>query len=165
MLFRSSLGPIEPQINGIAALDIISEYDEAMREVYSKPQTIAFWAAFLNKYPPGYIKMLINAIELSQVLAKTWLETGMFTSNDSALVSSIVSSFNENKQSKNHGRHLDVSYCQEKGLKILKLEENQELQDRVLSLHHATMLSLGDTNNVKIIENHLGKAWIIHSSQ
>ena len=49
---HSSLGPIDPQINGIAALDIISEYDEAMREVYSKPQTIAFWAAFLNKYPP-----------------------------------------------------------------------------------------------------------------
>lgn len=159
---HSSLGPIDPQINGIAALDIISEYEKAKEEISRDPNQVVFWSSTLNKYPPGYIKMVQNSIELSETLAKSWLGSGMFDSSDESRIDSIVASFNENKESKNHGRHFSIEYCQSKGLKIEKLEDDQEFQNRVLSLHHSTLITLGDTGNVKIIENQLGKAWIIN---
>jgi hypothetical protein len=40
------------------------------------------------------------------------------------------------------------------------LEDDNELQDATLSLHHAFMLTLSQTAAVKIIENHKGTAFI-----
>ena len=46
------------------------------------------------------------------------------------------------------------------GLKIIDLEENDELQDAVLSIHHCYMHTFANSNAVKIIENHNGTATI-----
>lgn len=163
---HSSLGPIDPQINGISGLDIISEYETAIREIDENQNKIVFWSHRLNSYPPGYINYVQNAIQLSEKLAKNWLKDGMFKDqNCDDLIDNIVSNFNENKHSKNHARHFDINYCVDKGLKITQLEENQEFQDKVLSVHHATMITLSESNNIKIIENQNGIAWINTSVQ
>jgi hypothetical protein len=44
------------------------------------------------------------------------------------------------------------------GLKIVDLEDDEQLQDAVLSIHHACMLTVGNHNVVKLIENHKGTA-------
>ena len=46
------------------------------------------------------------------------------------------------------------------GLKIIRLEDDQKLQDLVLSVHHATSITFSATPAAKIIENHLGKAYV-----
>jgi hypothetical protein len=46
------------------------------------------------------------------------------------------------------------------GLDIEMMEEDQHLQEEVLTLHHITMLTLTDTPAIKIIENQEGKAYI-----
>jgi hypothetical protein len=40
-----------------------------------------------------------------------------------------------------HSRHLNKSKCKEIGLSIIDLEDDSELQDLVLSYHHAMMLT------------------------
>jgi hypothetical protein len=40
------------------------------------------------------------------------------------------------------------------------LEKDQKLQESVLSVHHASILTLAGTNAFKIIENHLGVATV-----
>lgn len=45
------------------------------------------------------------------------------------------------------------------GLKVTALEEDQALQDLVLSVFHATTI-IFDRRVIKIIENHLGNAFI-----
>ncbi len=50
--------------------------------------------------------------------------------------------------------------CLEMGLKITKLESDQALQEAVLSLHHACMLTFSQAPASKIIENHKGIAFI-----
>ena len=45
-------------------------------------------------------------------------------------------------------------------LKVIELEENEEFQDTVLSLHHACMLTFTATSAFKIIENQRGVAFI-----
>ena len=46
------------------------------------------------------------------------------------------------------------------GLVIVDLEADQTLQDLVLSVYHATTLAFDNTTVVKIVENHLGKAFM-----
>jgi hypothetical protein len=46
------------------------------------------------------------------------------------------------------------------GLKVEMLEDKQSLQDAVLSLHHACMLTMSQTGAFKIIENQKGAAFI-----
>ena len=46
------------------------------------------------------------------------------------------------------------------GLIIEDLEDDQEFQDLILSVFHATTHTFNGTNAVKIIENHTGKAFV-----
>ena len=55
-----------------------------------------------------------------------------------------------------HNRHISAERCKEIGLKIEMLEDNQELQDAALSVHHCYMHTLSHTSVFKIIENHEG---------
>ncbi|GAI15319.1 unnamed protein product, partial [marine sediment metagenome] len=50
-------------------------------------------------------------------------------------------------------------------LEIGNLEDDQDLQDLVLSVFHTTTHTFNATPAVKIIENHLGKAFVKQSQQ
>ena len=67
-------------------------------------------------------------------------------------VEGIVQELNEHTKSKAHGRHFNHKKASEIGLKIKLLEENQELQNIVLSLHHSFIISFQRTKASKIIE-------------
>ena len=56
--------------------------------------------------------------------------------------------------------NIDRDQAKEIGLKIEDLEKDQALQDAVLSVFHATTHTLAGTPSAKIIENHLGKAFV-----
>jgi hypothetical protein len=62
---------------------------------------------------------------------------------------------------KSHGRHLPRTELEKKGLAIDYLEQDQTLQELVLSVFHATNHTFAGSS-VKIIENHLGHAFIKH---
>ena len=70
-------------------------------------------------------------------------------------VDSIVQWLSSHGTSKTHSRHFDADICREKGLKITMLEDEQKLQDVVLTLHHAYMHTFSNTGASKIVENHL----------
>ena len=56
--------------------------------------------------------------------------------------------------------HFDKETCKSYGLKIVDLEVDNKLQDAVLSVHHAYMATLANSSAIKIIENHMNKAYI-----
>ena len=64
------------------------------------------------------------------------------------------------KNHKSHARHLDRDACKKMGLIIDDLEQDQTLQDFVLSIFHATTITFTQTLAVKVIENQNGKAFI-----
>ncbi len=61
-------------------------------------------------------------------------------------------------KNKGHDRHFHLDDCKKIGLKIQTLEDDGELQDLVLTIHHCYMHTLTNTMALKIIENQLGKA-------
>lgn len=161
---QSSLGPIDPQFNGIPAYNIKMEFEEAKKDLARHPQNAQYWAIKLQQYPAAFLKTAIDAIELSGELVREWLETCMFKDEECGqTINNIVSKLNEHDDSKIHGRHFNIDFCKNIGLKVIDLESDPELQDDVLSVHHSYMLTLMGTDCTKIIECQNGKAVINHA--
>ncbi len=161
---HSSLGPIDPQFNGIPAYNIRSEFEEAKEDLKTNPQNAQYWAIKLQQYPAAFMKTALDAIELSGTLVKEWLETCMFDGtnpSDVIKIAKIVSQLNDHDNSKIHGRHFSADYCKEIGLNISMLEDDDRLQDIVLSLHHSYMITIDTTPTLKIIENQNGKKTVL----
>ncbi len=70
--------------------------------------------------------------------------------------SSIVDFLISDDVHKAHGRHLHRNELRAHGLEIIDLESDDALQDAVLSVHHACIITVGNHNANKLIENHNG---------
>lgn len=159
---QSSLGPVDPQFNGIPAYNIMQEFNEAKSDLASHPENVNYWAIKLQQYPAAFMKTALDAIDLSGALVQEWLETCMFDKNDKGTVTEIVKKLNEHDDSKTHGRHYSIDFCKNIGLKILAMEDDNELQDAILSVHHSYMITMTGTDVGKIIESQNGKAFVSH---
>lgn len=169
---HSFLGPTDPQIllqmpggaRFVPAQAITSQFDRAVRECID-PSKLPAWAPMLSQYGPYLLSVCENATELSQTLVGEWLFKYMFEGDSSKeqLAKDIANWLSDHSQFMTHGRPLEMNLLSSKGLNIEVLEDDQNLQDAVLSLLHATTLSFEGTSAVKIIENNIGKAHVQHS--
>ena len=171
---HSSLGPIDPQIGGIPAHGVLEEFKRASQDITQNPDTILVWQPILSKYPIAFIDRCEKALKMVEEMVREWLHTGMFKGEDKIITvtdendhqinttkSAHIARILVNAQIfKSHDRHIRPEDCLEIGLKILLLESDPELQDAVLSVHHACIHTLTATPAKKIIENHTGKAFI-----
>jgi hypothetical protein len=159
---QSSLGPVDPQFNGIPAHGVIEEFRRACDEIKNDPRTIPVWQPIIAKYPPAFIGECEKAITWSASLVHDWLKRNMLADapDQNTSLSRIINELIDHSVSLAHNRHLSNTKCKEIGLKIFDLEADQELQDRVLSVHHIYFHTLGSTPAFKIIENNLGIAYI-----
>lgn len=159
---QSNLGPIDPQFNGIPAFGVLEEFERAVSEIKQDKARIPLWQVIVGKYHPTFIGECENAIKWSQQIVNEWLVSGMFE-GDSAKANAVVSALSNREQMKNHSRHLSAEKCKELGLKIVELEKDNELQDLVLTVHHAYMHTFANSSAIKIVENQNGVATVIHA--
>lgn len=160
---QSNLGPIDPQMNGMPATGILREFEQAINEIKSDPARIAVWQVIIGKYHPSFLQQCKNAIDWSKTVVKDWLRTGMFAGDrrGAAKAARIVKALTDDDTMKNHGRHVHIDQCRALKLRIIDLEADQQLQDLVLTVHHAFMQTLGEAGHVtKIVENQLGVAFV-----
>lgn len=158
---QSSLGPIDPQFNGIAAHGILEEFEQAHEEIKKDNSRIAVWQPIINKYHPTLVGECQKAVEWSKVIAKKSLKARMLKgTNNGRVVGKIIKELTSHSITLSHSRHLSAQKCKDLGLVVELLEDNQKLQDAVLSVHHAFMHTLSATPAFKIIENQLGVAYI-----
>lgn len=158
---QSSLGPIDPQFNGIAAHNIKQEFEEAKNDLAENPQNANYWAIKLQQYPAAFMKTAIDAIALSEELIRKWLSDIMLNDDENAL-ECAVKFLTSHEDSKVHGRHYSYIDCREHKLKVKLMEDDDELQDKILSIHHSFMITFQSTNAIKIIGNNIGKDFISH---
>ena len=126
------------------------------------PTTIPVWQTIINKYSPALIGECEKAVTWSNEMTDEWLRTGMFHSDDSSpdKIDIIIQELGDHALTKSHQRHLSADRCREIGLRVVRLEADQKLQDAALSLHHACMLRFSATPAFKMIENQNGTAFI-----
>ncbi|EDP6423499.1 serine protease [Campylobacter jejuni] len=154
MGYHSSLGPVDPQLSGLPAYAILSEFEEAYKELQNDDSNINYWSLLLSKYPPAFVKIAQDAVNLSDELLARWLGEIMFKNDKDAdqKISRVTKNLNEHENSKVHSRHFNYNKAKEFGLKVKLLEDDPHLQNAVLSLHHAFIITLQETNASKIIE-------------
>jgi membrane-bound ClpP family serine protease len=164
---QSSLGPIDPQLNGIPAHGVIEEFRQAFKDIKDDPSKIPIWQAKIARFPIAFIGECQRAIDWSNEMVREWLSTGMFREESKSdeesvrnRISNIVTELSSHALTKSHARHISSQRCKDIGLKIEMMEENQNFQEAVLTLHHITMHTLGDTPAIKIVENQNGKAFV-----
>ena len=164
---HSSIGPIDPHFSGLPAYGIIQEYEQAKKEVTENPSSIEFWRTIISKYHPAFIGQCYKAIELSGDIAKKWLQEGeMFSESKDKdkTIEKVMNHLNNNEFTKLHSRHIDIKEAKSIGLNVKALEQDDKLQDLVLSIHHCFMLTFQNTNAVKIIENQNGTLFVMNNS-
>ena len=159
---HSSLGPIDPQFNGLPAHGIVEEFNRARSEISADPSTIPLWQPIIAKYPPTLIGECEKAISWANDMVTGWLADCMFEGRDDAAdaAARVVSELASHALTLSHERHISAAKARELGLEILMLEDEDELQEKVLTVHHACAQTLGETPAFKIIENQLGVSYI-----
>ncbi len=162
MGLHSNIGPFDPQIGGMAAQAIKSEFDRAGAEI-RQDQTRAFiWQPILQKYSPGFITSIEQAIKMADDVMRKTLVDCMFhgEANAQAIADVIVNTLGSNSQTMTHARHIHKERAKALGLKIIDLEADKKLQDAILSVHHSAIISCEQTPMFKIIESHTGSSYI-----
>lgn len=159
---QSNLGPIDPQVNGLPAYDVLSEFDRAVKDSAVNPGAAQMWQTIIGKYHPTFLSSCEHAIALSKEIVQRWLQEKMFEGDSDAAnkANQIVDSLSSRDGNREHGRHIHAERCASIGLKVTPLEADQELQDLVLTVHHACIQTLAQQNASKLIENNLGACYM-----
>lgn len=162
---QSNIGPFDPQFGGIPAHGVLEEFENAIESVKRDPLSTPIWQAIINKYHPTFLGECEKAIELADLIVKNWLVSGMFKGDAEAVqrADNIVLALNDHAGTKTHSRHLHIEDAIGFGLKVVQLEDDPDLQDLVLTVHHAYMHTFANSHAGKIIENHNGSAIVLFS--
>lgn len=167
---HSAIGPIDPQImlprptGGVfmPAQAYLDELKKAVADIKADPASAAIWIDKMRELPPGFLTHCENLIKGAQVTVERWLAQYMKLEPDRARDAAKWLGTSANHFS--HGRPICAKEATDQGLKIVYLEGDPELQDLVLSLYHATLVTFEATNCGKLVENHLGKGMYIQIS-
>lgn len=162
---QSCIGPFDPSVRNVSAFAVFEEFERASRDIKENPHNIPLWQTMLAKYPPAFLEDCERAIDLADTIVPEWLKSNMFDElNDEdrdARIKRIKEHLNNPSNTKEHSRHVHYEQARDLGLIVDKLEDDQVLQDKVLTLHHAFMATLMMTNTSKLIESHHGKKLIL----
>lgn len=163
---HSQLGPIDPQLQMpqgmVPAAALRKQFEEAQRECAADPTKLSGWLPTLQQYFPGLLEICKDAEKLGKTLVAQWLKEYMFGGlpNAEELAVAAADYFADTEIHIAHSRGIMRDDLRTLSLVVDDLEDDAALQDAVLSVHHATMHTLTMTNASKIIENHLGRAFV-----
>lgn len=161
---QSSIGPVDPQIQGMPAQGIIEEFRRAIAEVAVTPSAIPIWQPIISKYWPTLITSCEHAVNWSDDLLSQYLANCMFAADPAPerarKVEQVRNLLGQQQTSKSHNRHIGPAKAKSVELVIQDLEADDKLQDIVLTLHHSLMLTFSQSAAAKLIENHNGIAYV-----
>lgn len=153
---QSSLGPIDPQMGGLACQAVLDEFKDAVSQVSKDPASLGLWQVIISKYRPTDLTACQNAVTWAGKLATDWLSQA----NPGINVKNVLDVFLNHKHSFSHAKHMSKQECKNAGLNIVDLEANQLMQDAVLSLHHAYMIYFDKFMVSKVVENQQNGSYI-----
>jgi hypothetical protein len=174
---HSELGPIDPQIfiatpegqRFAPAHAILRDFERAMEECKDVTKLPA-WTPILRSYSGGLLDFCSQQIDLSMDIVANWLKRYMLADPSLGLtqaqrgtaarrIAKYLGSAASYARFKTHGRPVRRDELKTIGVRITDLEQDHALQDAILSVYHATEISLRGPI-VKIVENQNGKRYV-----
>jgi hypothetical protein len=176
---HSELGPIDPQITlvtpegprGGPAHAILRDFRRAKAETGEDVKSLAAWTPILRSYVGGLIEVCSQQVSLSIDVVGGWLERYMLAHEDMGLADAdarkakaeeIANYFGSDEsydRFRAHERPIRLPELEQIGVRVRRLgSDDEDLQDAVLSIYHATDITFSaNPGAVKIVENHLGR--------
>lgn len=166
---HSQLGPIDPQMpytgRFVSAQAVVDQFSRAKREILSDTKNAHIWASILATLGPSLIQEAQNALEYGEAMVGKWLNEYMFSNikdqdERSAKANRVAKYFNDAAKHKSHGRRIGQEEACNVGICVKKLEDDQKLQDNILTAYHLMTIIFEQINVTKIIWSHNGREWV-----
>ena len=154
MATHSQLGPIDPQLTVMTpegprsspGQAILDQFDMA-KEQCQDPRNIGAWLPLLRSLMPGLIAQCIHSRQQAERFVSEQLGSRMLH-GDFDKAEQVAAWFADFSRFKSHSRPVSIEDAIGQGLTVTRLEDDQNLQDLVLSVHH------GRTPHIQRHRNH-----------
>ena len=168
---QSQLGPIDPQFtigNQMHSARAIQEgFDKAREDIEKDIKLAHLWAPILQNMGPSLVLEAEKALAYSKELIVNWLNNrnlvrSIESSNKKDTVETIAAYFNAEDTTSHgqvhvHGQRIGTAKVEELGLNVMILEEDQDLQNHVLTAYHLMTLLFEQGPGLKFIASDRGK--------
>lgn len=171
---HSQLGPIDPQFTipmpegarTASAQAIKDQFAEAVEQC-KDPANLNAWLPILRAYVPALLARCDHAAKRAETIVADALREYMFQGLEEAeeKANEAAKWFGNAEEFLSHGRPVRREQAREHGIVVNDLEDDDELQDAVLSVHHAVLISLANAPIAKLIENNKERLWVITGAQ
>lgn len=167
----SQLGPIDTQFvmgnRSMSARGIVEQFYRASKEILDNPAMAHVWAPITQSLGPALLEDAQNALDYSERMVGNWLAQWMFHGEPDAQAKGekVAKHFNDATTHKSHGRRIDIAEVEAQGVKVKLLEDDQDLQDSVLTLYHLMTIAFEATPMVKMLVTDTGRTWIKNMAQ
>ncbi|MDE0511023.1 MAG: hypothetical protein OXI88_04495 [Gammaproteobacteria bacterium] len=162
---QSQLGPTDPQLivgnRPFSAHSIVEQFEEAKINIAGNPVLAHAWAPVLRSFGPALLQEARKSISYGQTLVQNWLEKYMFadSQNAPALAERVAEYFGSDTHG-SHGKRIDREEAKLQHLKIIDLEDDQGLQEEVLSLYHLSTIAFEQGPAMKTVLSSNGRMWV-----
>lgn len=161
---QSQLGPIDPQLtlsNGqtVSARAIVDQFKRARTDVLADERSAHLWAPVVATLGPSLLEESRMALGYSERMVAHWLSQWMLD-GDARKGKAIAKHFNDAKTHKSHGRRIDRAEARLQGVVIDDLEDEQELQEAVLTTYHLMTILVEHSPTVKLVYRDKSRNWL-----
>lgn len=156
----ATLGPIDPQINGIPARSIRRGFDKVRDLLKDEgPEALPAYLPLIEKHSLEILEICDDSLKLSKELACEWMEQYMFAgaAGKKEIVERAVDYFSDYDTHKTHSRPLTFSKLEKFGLNVIVAEP--VLARLMREVHVLITGFFGVTPFVKLFENSDGLSW------
>jgi len=157
---NASLGPIDPQINGIPARALKRGFENAKRALKEEgPESLPAYVPLLEKYTLEQLEICEDYEVLSKELVTEWLSTYMFKGDNSkqGIIEEAVKFFSDYDTHRTHSRALTYEKLKHLNLNIKLADPN--LRPLLREAHILLDGFFNVTPFIKIFENNTGLSW------
>lgn len=162
---QSQLGPTDPQLivgnRPYSAHSIVEQFEEAKTQISGNPLLAHAWAPVLRSFGPALLQEARKSIAYGQSLVRDWLERYMYSgrAEAAAIAREVATHFGGNRHG-SHGRRIDRDEARRQNLEVIDLEDDQNLQEEVLTLYHLSTITFEMTPVVKSVVSSNGRFWL-----
>lgn len=160
---QSQLGPIDPQMpvmgRYVSARAIVDQFERAKGEILANLNAAHVWAPILQSLGPALLNEADNALAYGETMVTKWLSERMLKGQDE-VAAATAAHFNDASKHKSHGRRIDRDEARANNVIVDNLEDNQQLQEAVLTAYHLMTILFEQGPAAKILVNNKGRTWV-----
>lgn len=154
----SSIMSIDPKVCGLSANGVLDEVEQAYVETMAAPKMNMLWSHIIGNYRGDFVNKCQDSILASGRLVKNCLIKSMLKGDPKAneKAAKILDDLGDSPIFKSSNRHISLKYAQKLGINVLDLNDMNELQENLFSLHYLYIQTFANTTAFKIVENQKG---------